>query len=640
MATTVPSLLDVQHAVEQAVGHANNTASISKKKSKKRTREQQDGDVPTEEVKKKKKKSKTREEHGGAESRGAGTSDAVEENGEMVENARRKEKGKQRAEPVSGSIHLEPQAPNIPPTTEDDFAASSADFLSAVVEAASATSHIHAGPSNEYATPMPPYPDSILPYSQGTVEYPFDATSLFNGSDGLPDLSMLSSEYFLQTLQNLDISQLASVLKTLGDTGASFVLPSLHIPPSFIAAPPPPGPPPVKQSSAKSAAILGRNPKQVKASGQSTRSLPAPTLPVPAVAPDEGNPEHAHMLANVWMNASKLAQMVETQGLVYKKGKFSSTEEAQLNEAIDRYKATKGMSQQDLVDLIFSKDRVRGEAFWQEITAAIHLRPIVAVYHHVRRKFHPLANLGKWMAAEDESLRSAVLDLGQQWQKVSERVGRSAQDCRDRYRNHLENSNDRRSGPWTKEEEEELTAIVNELKTQRGEVSDNDIFWGAVSQRMGGRRGRQQCRIKWIDSLSSKLRNDGAKPRWSQLDAYILVHKVDSLNVRDDTEIDWKTLPDEDWNMWSAHALQRRWLTMKRSVKGYRDMSHAELMDILRTKKAQSPPPPAPSRGTKKNPRSAETVEDSDGEHDGEHDGASAPAVGAVDGSSQPVSIL
>ncbi len=51
--------------------------------------------------------------------------------------------------------------------------------------------------------------------------------------------------------------------------------------------------------------------------------------------------------------------------------------------------------------------------------------------------------------------------------------------------------------------------------------------------------------------------------------------RVDSLNVRDDSEIDWKTLPDPNWNLWSAHTLQRRWLTMKRSVRGYEDMTHA-----------------------------------------------------------------
>lgn len=51
--------------------------------------------------------------------------------------------------------------------------------------------------------------------------------------------------------------------------------------------------------------------------------------------------------------------------------------------------------------------------------------------------------------------------------------------------------------------------------------------------------------------------------------------RVDSLNVRDDSEIDWKLLPDEHWNSWSAHSLQRRWLTMKRSIKGFEEMSHA-----------------------------------------------------------------
>ena len=51
--------------------------------------------------------------------------------------------------------------------------------------------------------------------------------------------------------------------------------------------------------------------------------------------------------------------------------------------------------------------------------------------------------------------------------------------------------------------------------------------------------------------------------------------RVDSLNVRDDSEIDWKTLPDPNWNLWSAHTLQRRWLTMKRGVRGYEDMTHS-----------------------------------------------------------------
>ena len=45
-------------------------------------------------------------------------------------------------------------------------------------------------------------------------------------------------------------------------------------------------------------------------------------------------------------------------------------------------------------------------------------------------------------------------------------------------------------------------------------------------------------------------------------------------------------------------------------------------MDILRTKKAQSPPPPAPPRGSKKNPSSAEMIEDSESEAEVANGGA------------------
>ncbi|KZT05601.1 uncharacterized protein LAESUDRAFT_655614 [Laetiporus sulphureus 93-53] len=400
--------------------------------------------------------------------------------------------------------------------------------------------------------------------------------------------------------------------------------------------PPPagPAPPPIGQQPARSDDILGCPPKQKKISQQSAQPVAAVTQlvppPPPEAAPAEhDNPEHAHMLANVWMNATKLAEMVKKEGLVYKKGKFSAIEEMQLNAAIENYRVAKGLTEYDIEkNVIFSKERGR-DSFWQEITSALHLRPIIAVYHHVRRTRHPDSRKGKWTDSEDDELARAVSDHGQQWEKVGLIVKRMSSDCRDRWRNHLQDRSTRRSGTWTKEEEEELTRIVTEMTLQKGKDIDNDIFWGVVSQRMGGKRGRQQCRIKWTDTLSTQMKNAGERPRWSQMDAYILVHKVDSLNVRDDTEIDWKLLPDEHWNIWSAHSLQRRWLTMKRSVKGYEDMTHAEIMEILKTKKAQALPLPVSSRRKKNKVTSAEAVNDSDSVDGGpeREDGSSSACV-------------
>lgn len=35
------------------------------------------------------------------------------------------------------------------------------------------------------------------------------------------------------------------------------------------------------------------------------------------------------------------------------------------------------------------------------------------------------------------------------------------------------------------------------MTIKQGKDIDNDVFWGRVSELMGGSRGRQQCRIKW-----------------------------------------------------------------------------------------------------------------------------------------------
>lgn len=35
------------------------------------------------------------------------------------------------------------------------------------------------------------------------------------------------------------------------------------------------------------------------------------------------------------------------------------------------------------------------------------------------------------------------------------------------------------------------------MTIKQGKDIDNDVFWGRVSELMGGKRGRQQCRIKW-----------------------------------------------------------------------------------------------------------------------------------------------
>ncbi|PPQ77681.1 hypothetical protein CVT25_011116 [Psilocybe cyanescens] len=518
---------------------------------------------------------------------------------------------------------IKSKGPSLSEQTDAEIEANSQASAAALLSAIVAASVTNPEPSQQMPPPPPPFDPNMVPSAgQQYMPYPsmhppygyppqpppgFDPSgqppSVFsppagNGGGGaFSELSFGSNEDLLRALQDLDMSKIASVLKSLGETANvnnnQSVTPLSYLPTHLMQLPPAT----LGQFPAHSNSILGITPKQIIPHPSHKRTI---NMSLPGNE-QHTDPDHAHILANKWLNPSKLAELVRDEGLIYKKGKFSAIEEEQLKSAIQRYMHEKQLSQEQLLEKIFSKaDKSKDTAFWSELTAAVPLRPIIAVYHHVRRSYHPLKQQGAWHRHEDEALKQAVIDLGQQWEKVSYRVGRMASDCRDRYRNHIFNRDIRISGHWSKEEEDRLTEIVTDMTVKQGRDIDNDVFWGRVSELMGGSRGRQQCRIKWTDALSKIVKNEGQKPRWGQQDAFILVHKIDSLNVRDDTEIDWKLIPDPDWNLWSAHTLQRRWLTMKKGIKGYEDMTHQEIMDILRVKKAHLPTPPPPSSRKRK----------------------------------------
>ncbi|KAI0311964.1 hypothetical protein OF83DRAFT_1148397, partial [Amylostereum chailletii] len=412
---------------------------------------------------------------------------------------------------------------------------------------------------------------------------------------------MGSSEDIMRTLGKLNADGLSNALTNLGQaaSAANVALTSM---PSVLAP---------SSGRITSKPVKPASSSKTKTSKPRAKAPPRPRArkTVTVVTPQEIS-QWAHMLANKWMSPAQLKQLREQHGVEFKTGKFSASEDQQLTTTIETYRVERGLSEDALVELLFTRqDKNRDNTFWTTLATSVPDRPLVNVYHHVRRIYHPLRLQGKWTQAEDDALEAAFAELGSAWEKVSDRVGRASADCRDRFRNHINHRATQKKGAWSKEEEEELTKIVTEMAANEGKDWD-EVFWTAVSKRMGHRRGRQQCRIKWLDSLSKAVKVGGQTPRWGAQDAFILVHKIDSMHVNDDSEIDWKLLPDPDWNLWSPHVLQRRWLTLKRGIQGHEDMTHADIMDILRVKKAHLPLQSA-RKGKKV---SAEAVVDSDEE--------------------------
>jgi len=295
------------------------------------------------------------------------------------------------------------------------------------------------------------------------------------------------------------------------------------------------------------------------------------------------NEEHATLLATKWYDHKKLAELGESEGLVYKKGPFSTIEGQSIKDAIEKYRIDHGLTEDDLFKLIFT--RQKGSSFWHDVARSVPMRPIKNVFVHVRRAWERTTIQGRWSDHEDEGLEKAVGELGHSWDAISKRIGRSPANCRDRYRNHLAHRNERRSGAWSPEEVQELTTIVRSMMSQQGDTTAG-ISWADVAARMGHKRNGQQCRNKWVQSLHG--RDENSRLEWTTVDTFIFMHKVTSITVLDESEIIWSKFPDPGWNRWSSYQLRRKWRTLKRSVPEHekvtpREIAYAVLQQLSST---------------------------------------------------------
>ncbi|KAG8218645.1 hypothetical protein J3R82DRAFT_4309, partial [Butyriboletus roseoflavus] len=302
---------DIQRALQLAVGEANNPfvqSQSHRTSKKKRTRNNstEDADLGTRDKKKKKKSICSTD----------GTDNANQSPpSQHPKEPSKKDNGKatEVAHPLPGDIDQQE-------TSVDSQHASSAAFLNAVVAAASATSDAQPMEIASYQA-SPPYqdqqglPDQPSPYIQyPPVHYSFHDPSQFGQpppqghpnfpapGGPVPDFHFASNDDIIRALQDMDMSKIASVLKSLGDAAAAN---SSANNPTFI--PPLPATTTVRSQSqadlpsTSAGPVLSSVPKSTKSSHKRVLDMSLP-------GPEQTNSEHAHMLANKWMNANRLPE--------------------------------------------------------------------------------------------------------------------------------------------------------------------------------------------------------------------------------------------------------------------------------------------------------------------------------------------
>ncbi|KAK9380200.1 uncharacterized protein V2V93DRAFT_371904 [Kockiozyma suomiensis] len=174
-------------------------------------------------------------------------------------------------------------------------------------------------------------------------------------------------------------------------------------------------------------------------------------------------------------------------------GSFTAEETLALENFMLKYGREHDLDHEGLCRRVWTTERKK-DNFWDAVTNALPHRTRASVYKHVRRKYHPYEQRGKWTAEEDEQLRVLEEEYGAQWKIIGKHMGRMPEDCRDRFRNYVKCGASRGQNKWSMEEESKLVDIVNEIRYNHPNV---DVNWTVVSEKMGGIRSRIQCRYKW-----------------------------------------------------------------------------------------------------------------------------------------------
>jgi hypothetical protein len=315
---TTPSTSD---AFQSSVNPANITSFHSEKKKhqkKKRARgedNQDTAEADPEEKRQKKKHKKHNQKSVFAEAAAPESlPDAAPDVASNPKKKRKKSKGRGRDMLLSEQTDAEIEA---------NSQASAAALLSAIVAASITnpeTPQLH----------VPPPPEQVqVSQGQPFVQYPtmqygfpgpappsFEPQSAFahpTGGSAFSELAFGSNEELLRALQDLDMSKIANVLKSLGEaaavnTAGLATAPQLGFMPAQLEQLPPSA---LGQLPAESHAILGIPPKQTVAFSSHKRTI---DMSLPGNE-QHTNSDHAYLLANKWLTASKLAELVRDESL-------------------------------------------------------------------------------------------------------------------------------------------------------------------------------------------------------------------------------------------------------------------------------------------------------------------------------------
>lgn len=220
----------------------------------------------------------------------------------------------------------------------------------------------------------------------------------------------------------------------------------------------------------------------------------------------------------------KEVKKLEENGVIVKKGPFSATEDEMLKSAVSRFLDDNSLQDDAIMELLKPKSsglyKFSSEfkkSFWQEIAMPFPQRTLRSIYYRVNRLFDPCNTNRSWTGSELESLNSLVVQFGRNWKLIGEKLGRTAENCRSRYKYSIENES-------------------HSPKIHGWVGNDEFLFFCVMIRQIGGPK-RQNKRFRprklktWLDS--------GIKHSWLTVHAKFMKKKPQNPKPADLLRLKW-----------------------------------------------------------------------------------------------------
>ncbi|KAK4222087.1 hypothetical protein QBC38DRAFT_490686, partial [Podospora fimiseda] len=294
----------------------------------------------------------------------------------------------------------------------------------------------------------------------------------------------------------------------------------------------------------------------------------------------------------------------------YKVGVMTKTEVKQITKAVELFRETEGLSQEEVNSMIQDNPQKVGtdskllhKRLWELVVESCPTRRRSKLILWCRKHFHNFVARGKWTNEQDDHLDQLVKTYGKSWVKIGSMVNRHPDDVRDRYRNYVVCRGTVKTDLWSVEEEEKLREVYQNAlrkiqekmdKTGDKEHSADDLInWQLISDDMGRTRSRLQCQEKWkrlaeAEPLADRDKvvtllpagNNGWRIKKARRDLksigapekYTLVNAIRAGGYEYEREITWKQIVEHVFKKeYERQALVVVWGRLKQAVPDYKE---------------------------------------------------------------------